>query len=182
MTTLYSVTIQAFPATTDEQKGFIDNKTFVQYGYDNTNTYQESQIKTRGNLRYRTLVDTISMVANPDIQNATAVGADAKTDGTSFTFDVSFQSSGQPTLVVDDEVLFGVDALAEIIAMALIKSYTIRADVFDPTVSTGYPDVLGNYPPEVVRMGDRFELMEVDALAADVDTAKANITITTTEI
>jgi hypothetical protein len=176
--TSYSVTIAGVVAASPSD-GFIDNTKLEQYmaaGAPAT-TYVQAQAKERGNYRFRFLQQAVQFEANVYMENMDAPGGTGATAPTSFSF-TAVVERGDDVLVTRDETnagatLTGVACLKRWVARALVRQQTQMGVIYDPTEGT----TKGNTTP-AARYGARIEPIVVGALAADLPTAEALITIT----
>jgi hypothetical protein len=178
--TIYKVTINQYAAPGENQGGFIDAKSVIKYGLIEGLTYDQCKDKKRANMRWYAIMEALSLEANPFFNNITATGATVALPATSFYFEVTYATAGQPTITRDGSVFTGAEAIKQMIAEALIVSFNPRCETFDPTMTDEinspyhFQGVIASH----LAVGPRWEILSVGALAASVDEAKANITVT----
>lgn len=170
--TIYKVTITPFSVSGANQGGFLDNKLVQQYGLKSGLTFAQCQDKRRANLRWNDIVESLALDANPIIQNIQATGGAVDAAPTSFYFEVSYTAAGMPSTVRNGVTLTGVECIKQWVAEGMINDSMDQCEVFDPTL-TDYTDV-----EPAIAVGPRFMILDIGRLAATVDAAKANITVT----
>lgn len=181
MQTTYRVTIQGATAPAPGN-GFIDNRKIEDYMAAGSTpvTYAQAEAKERANMRYETLIAKIQQFANIYVSDIAAPNANAITEATTFSFTATVEH-GASSLVTQDEInpgdtISGVAALRRAVARALVVSKTDFGEVYDPTVSTAP----GN-PAAVPRRGPRISRIEFGALANNLTSAEALVTVTSIE-
>jgi hypothetical protein len=179
--TWFRVTINGAAApTTAPKDGFIDNKsieTYVGEGSAAPTTLVQTTAKERANIRFKFLQQQLQLEGNVYIQDIVATGGSSVAAPTSFVF-TAVSERGDEMLFTRDETasgapLTGIPALTRMIARALCEARTINAMVFDPTKTP----TAGNSTPEA-RFGQRNVAVEVGAVASNLTTAAATVTIT----
>lgn len=127
--------------------------------------------KARANARWRFVIEQLHRDTSPVfIQAVDQVGADVDTPPSEVQLTVAYDRSWQIYTYDEDNnnaIIEGEYAIRRAVARALTKSETRSLVVYDPTSNSG-----------IVR-GNRDELVEIGALAADLATAEANITVET---
>ncbi len=111
--------------------GFID-ATKIEYYTTDVPATQDSLDKERANLRYIQTVNNLHMMANMNISNIVALGADESTPPTVFSFDVDVDR-GDSVLMTHDEtangvLIYGNAALKRCVARALSTDFTIETE------------------------------------------------------
>jgi hypothetical protein len=179
---IYSVSITPFDVGTEDQTtlGFVDNVTVEQYLAEAAQpegfTLSQSQAKTQGNLRWKFILQSLALMANPYVLDVVANGATISTDATTFTFDVYFERDSAVTcLDVNSNVLTGIDAVQWMIAEALATTYTDVVEYYDPTVTDGYQN--GNTVQDDY-CDRRVGTLVTGALSDNTTDATANVTVT----
>ena len=177
---IYRVAITPFLGLQPNQEGFIDHVTVRSYGVTvgGGMTYDMSEDKRRANTRFRRIIDTVGNAANMNIMNLQGPDGTAKTEASSFSFDVYFDKPELPAITVDGVDLNGADALMHLVAEALCIASIDRVEVFDPTETQGFPKADGGFTDSTIRTGARWVHLDIGALAENVDAAKTHITIT----
>jgi hypothetical protein len=183
MHALYNVSIAAFTAGISAQPtlGFVDNTTVQQYlalnGAPTNFTLGQSEAKTQGNWRWKYILQSLALMANPYVSNMTATGGAANADPTNFSFDVYFErDSAVTTYDNNGNVLIGAPAVAFVVASALAVTQSPVLEYYDPTLSTTVQDDLTTGPWDYD--DQRVGTLVIGALAVDAPTALANITVT----
>jgi hypothetical protein len=145
--TLYLITITNSLGGVAPSDGFIDDQQIDNYAVNLVSTpasltYLLSQANRRGNLRYREIINQLSLVSNCYIVRDTIVKPSATyhTEATSFAFQIIVEhgdaSLSTPNESVPGTFLTGVACLKRCVARALTVTLTRTVDVFDPTNST----------------------------------------------
>jgi hypothetical protein len=180
---IYNVSIAAFNVgTSDATKlGFVDTTTVPQYlaqaAQPANFTLAQSQAKYRGNLRWKYILQSMALMANPYVSNMTATGAAINADATTFSFDVYFERDSAVTTVDNNNnVLNGSAAVQWVVAQALANTYTDNVEYYNPTLTTSYQNGAATQPFDY--NDQNVGALITGPLAADVPTAAANITVT----
>lgn len=178
--TIYSVTITPYATVDADQGGFIDPQSVTQYGLKPGLTFAQCMDKKRGNMRWNDIVESLSLSANAFIDNITTPGAAVDTAPTSVSFEVSYVAAGNPSIVRDNVVLLGVDAVKQMIAEALITTSFDQCEVFDPTMTDPIDSVYHFQGVIAAHLacGPRFMVLDIGKLANDVTSAKSHISVT----
>ena len=173
-------TIGAAPAS-----GFIDNNLVATYGLAATPTvpatFSASEDKRRANWRYTFITQFLGIMCNAYTMDFASPGADANTPPTTFGFNLQVER-GDAVLYTADELnpgqfLTGAAAIKRCVARALCQTETHETDVFDPTASVGYGNLISP-SVSVPRAASRIENLTIGALFAGVASAAATITVT----
>lgn len=178
--TFYSVaiaqTLGASPAT-----GFIDHHRVETYGLDASPTFVSSfslaEDKRRGNWRYKFITQNLGLTFNAYTLDIVATGADANTPATTFNFNLQIER-GDSVLYTPDELnagqfLTGAAAITRCIARALCQTETVETDVYDPTATVGYGNLIVPSVP-APRVASRIEKLTIGGLFAGVAAAETS--------
>jgi|SRR5476651_130725 len=182
MQTIYNVSIAAFTGmSTQATLGFVDNTTVAQYlalSPAPTNfTLGQSEAKTQGNWRWKYILQSLALMANPYVMNMIATGGAANTDPTNFSFDVYFERDSAVTTVDNNgNILVGAPAVQFVVASALSVTQSPVLEYYDPTLSTTVQDDLTTGPWDYD--DQRVGTLVIGALAANAAAALSNITVT----
>ncbi len=178
--TTYKVTITPFTTSAVNQGGFIDNVLVQYYGLIPGLTFEQCQDKRRANLRWFDIMEALSLDANANFKNITAVGASVNSPATSFKFEVFYPSAGMPTTVRNGVTLTGIDCVTRWIAEALIVGSKDQCEVFDPTLTEEIAEKFhtDGVVSAHIAVGPRFMVLDVGQLASSIDDATAHITVT----
>lgn len=145
----------------------------VSYPYSQVASLVLSEAKARANERWNLLTKLLGSEVSPShVGGIEAPGATIDAEATEISFTVTYQDFN--AIYTYDELnnnalLKGIPAVKRWVARALITNRNIVIPVFDPThvtVGTTY-----------FERGERVESLVVAALAADLATAEANITV-----
>jgi len=142
--------------------------TFANTGYT---TLALSQAKQRANSRWNTLVKELNFIANTiGLGDVNITGANLNTQGTEIDFLVSYQNMS--VVYTYDELnnnalLTDVAALQRVVARVLCETRIETVPVFNPTL-----DSVHNF-----QIGYQVQNLTIGALAADIPTANATITV-----
>jgi hypothetical protein len=185
----YSVSINNSLTNSTPSDGFVDNITIEKYEASMESTPSGLTLllckaKRRGNVRFRNIIQQIQLVANCHIPTNTITNgsATAKTEGTSFAFQV-YAERGDASLITADELnagqfLTSTTCLARCVARALIADTFQAIDVYDPTSA----DSLGTLGAS--QSAPRFashiyaaSAFEIGAYQADLATAQSYVTV-----
>lgn len=154
---LYSITIANGNTTTAPHDGFVDNLTIENY-YGTAGTSLETapsgldvalcKAKVRANLRFREIINQLSIVSNCYIASKAGVttpnvtsDATAKTEATSFAFWIIVEH-GDASLSTPDEFnagqfLTSTNCIKRCVARALLNDMLRQVAYFDPTATSG---------------------------------------------
>lgn len=188
-TKIYSVSVANAAGSTNEEKGFLDNKKVSDYSdFDISTqpvegeTLEQYKIKARGLVRYNQMC--LNLQRGLDyLGEVETTGANHITPPTKLEFKVAYsQPDGLCVQVADsdyeeDEEIFktrdgrvffkGTKAIKRLIAMVLVDDYTVIANYFDNTKTpSGNP------------LGWQLKELVVKGPIADLETAEALVTIT----
>jgi hypothetical protein len=182
MTTIYNVSIAAYTVDTSQQQnlGFVDNTTPAQYLAAGTQPsdfdLSHSLAKVQGNLRWKFILQSMALMANPYVSNIVATGAAMDTDATTFAFDVYFERDAAVTTTdASGNVLTGSAAVQYVVAEVMATTYNAQVSYYDPTKTNSLQNgvtVTADYCDQ--RIGQ----VTAGALAADMTTALSKITVT----
>lgn len=159
--------------------GFIDHNRIEQYmgaaSPTIPTTVANSISKERANIRYDNMVSTLGLLGNLYIVQNVAVGADANTPATSYTF-LLISEHGDSVLSTPDELNVGATLTgAAAIKRAIARSFMINnidfGDYYDPTTTS--PDAT---------YGIRIEKVTAGALTTTISAGETAITVTPTVI
>jgi hypothetical protein len=187
----YSISINNSNTNSSPSDGFVDNKTVEQYevgtGLETTPsglTLTLTKAKRRGNVRWRNIIQQLGLVGNCYVPTNTINNgsATAKTEGTSFAFQV-YAEHGDASLITADELnpgqfLTSITCLARCVARALIADVFQEIDVYDPTSA----DSIGTFgaTTSVPRFGSHIyaaSAFEIGAYESDLATAQGFVTV-----
>lgn len=130
---VYSVEIASTGAL---DEGFIDPKTTQDYTDFNAEAGEVSdyEAKAKGWIRWRNLIEKLSsMHVIDDVMDIEIPGATSLTAPSSIKFFLTYD--GEPFLrLADDSVIYGEDAVKEMISFVLTHDYDMLAMVWNPTV------------------------------------------------
>ncbi len=201
--TLYHIILSNLYVNAAPGNGFVDNLKITDYGQDLVTTpagltLALSEAKSRGNFRFREIINQISIVCNAylSLQPSstsnpyapyTISDATYKTEATVFQFWLIIEH-GDASLVTADEYnagqfLTGAACLQRCIARAFLLDAFREWDIFDPTETT----TLGASPTgygsttSVIRYGDRIYIaanFEIGPYASSLSNANAAINVT----
>lgn len=154
---LYSITITNGNTTTAPHDGFVDNLTIENY-YGTAGTSLETtpgsltlalcKAKVRGNLRFRDIINQLSMVSNCYIASKAGVTTpNTVSDGTALAEPTSFQfwimvEHGDASLSTPDEFnagqfLTSTNCIKRCVARALLNDMLRQVAYFDPSATSG---------------------------------------------
>lgn len=187
--TLYSITITNGNTNSAPQDGFVDNKRIEDYGLNLISTPVSltlalSKAKRRGNLRYREIINQLSIVGNMYVvDNSFTSDATYHTEATSFAFQVIVEH-GDASLTTPDELnagqfLTGAACITRCVARALINDMQRQTDFFDPTNATSTPvgtTSVTRYGTRIWPAGTSGSTFESGAYAANLPSATGMIT------
>lgn len=148
--------------------GFVDHTKPEEYSAFPTNNTLSLQ-KERANMRWEEVVRQVSEKISPVyVLEIEATGADQ--DNPATLFSVTFGYDREEYIFTEDEdnpgtTLSAVDAVKRWVARALIVDLVENRYIY-------YPDVVNGNP-----QGAMIENVTADAIAADLATAEANITV-----
>jgi hypothetical protein len=130
---VYSVEIASTGAL---DGGFIDPKTTQDYSDFNAEAGEvaDYEAKAKGWIRWRNLIEKLSeMHVIDDVMDIEIPGASSLVAPTSIKFFLTYD--GEPSVrVSDDSILYGEDAVKEMISFVLTHDYDMLAMVWNPTV------------------------------------------------
>lgn len=130
---VYSVEIASTGAL---DEGFIDPKTTQDYSDFNAEAGEVSdyEAKAKGWIRWRNLIEKLSsMHVIDDVMDIEIPGATSLTAPSSIKFFLTYD--GEPSLrLADDSVIYGEDAVKEMVSFVLTHDYDMLAMVWNPTV------------------------------------------------
>ena len=187
----YSISITNSLTNSAPSDGFIDNMTVEKYeasaGLETTPsglTLTLCKAKRRGNVRFRNIVQQIQLVANCYIPTNTITNgsATAKTEGTSFAFQV-YAEHGDASLITADELnpgqfLMSTTCLARCVARALIADTFQEIDVYDPTANDSIGTLgASQAAPRFASHIYAASAFEVGAYQADLATAQSYVSV-----
>ena len=186
----YSITITNSNSNSSPQDGFVDNVTVEKYeataGLETTPsglTLTLCKAKRRGNVRYRNIIQQIQLVANCYVAtNSITTDATAKTEGTSFVFQV-YAERGDDSLITADELnagefLTSTTCLARCVARALIADTFQEIDVYDPTASDSIGTLgASQAAPRFASHIYAASAFEIGAYESDLASAQAMVTV-----
>jgi len=141
-------------------------------------TFANSTAKERGNQRFVSMIAQLQLMANCDLVEIVATGANANTAPSKFEFDLVFEH-GDSVLVTNDEsnpgeVLTGIDAIKRCIARMMIEDREDFSDIYDPTESTTPTN-----DESIPRVGVRIAHMITGQLVNNLTSGEENITVST---
>lgn len=175
---LYAVSIAAVPLAAP-RNGFIDPISIQQYMAQGSSptTLAQSEAKTRANIRFMSMVETMQVETNLYIDNVETPGANAVTEPSQINF-VVIAEKGEDDIVIADEnnpgaYLTGIAAIRRMIARSLTHSRDTRWITYDPV-----PVAAPGNSTLAVRVGYRFQDISVGKIATSLTTAESYITIT----
>lgn len=181
MGTTYDISITAINNAAPAD-GFIDPTTAYTYmdrDGDSPATLAAAKAKFRANMRYLAVISQITQMCNFRVLSVTPTGADADTPPTTLTMQIEVENDGH--VITEDEdnlgvYLTGAAAIERCVARAMISSKARAGDYYDPTATQGR-DVDGAastpLPKGIVSAKET-----IGALAADLATAEAAVTVT----
>ena len=130
---VYSVEIASTGALDD---GFIDPKTTQDYSDFNAEAGEvaDYESKAKGWIRWRNLIEKLSeMHVINDVMDIEIPGASSLVAPTSIKFFLTYD--GEPSVrLADDSILYGEDAIKEMVSFVLTHDYDMLAMVWNPTV------------------------------------------------
>ena len=130
---VYSVEIASTGAL---DGGFIDPKTTQDYSDFNAEAGEvaDYESKAKGWIRWRNLIEKLSeMHVINDVMDIEIPGASSLVAPTSIKFFLTYD--GEPSVrLADDSILYGEDAIKEMISFVLTHDYDMMAMVWNPTV------------------------------------------------
>lgn len=130
---VYSVEIASTGAL---DGGFIDPKTTQDYSDFNAEAGEvaDYEAKAKGWIRWRNLIEKLSeMHVIDDVMDIEIPGASSLVAPTSIKFFLTYD--GEPSVrLSDDSILYGEDAVKEMISFVLTHDYDMLAMVWNPTV------------------------------------------------
>jgi hypothetical protein len=146
--------------------GFIDNETPREYsktvGFPSTES--GSLAKTRANIRWKEIIQRLSLQITPQIMEITKIGAGPDTAPTQISF----------TLVYDrEDFLYTTD---EVTHTALIGENAIRRDIAR-ALTNNVSHNIQVYVPSVDNFEDRVQWVFANGIAANIAEAEAHIVV-----
>ncbi len=184
----YTITI-AGNSNVSPADGFIDNNSASSYilaGVDGTYDVEagwatnlaDALAKARANLRWKTLIEQISLTVNPyAIQNITATGATSSASATSLVFTLVYDRPDY--LYAYDELnpglmLYNNDAIQRWVARALLVNINVdNYPILDPTAVIGPAAHYG----QSLQPLNAAPLYSTGTLAGDIAAATAAVTV-----
>lgn len=150
LSTFYTVAINRIAGSGDSA-GFVDATSVQKYMVSNvtSNSIVDSMNKTRANIRYKNIIETLQSMGNIYVPTVTSDGA-INSSPTVITLTLEVER-GDDILITQDELnageyLYGIDAIKRCVARGLMKTrndYTYS--VFDPTLTpANINGVIGN--------------------------------------
>ena len=170
---VYSVEIASTGAL---DGGFIDPKTTQDYSDFNAEAGEvaDYEAKAKGWIRWRNLIEKLSeMHVIDDVMDIEIPGASSLVSPTSIKFFLTYD--GEPSVrLSDDSILYGEDAVKEMISFVLTHDYDMLAMVWNPTVvKQGEKDLMPK--------GAEFKFIKVPKLFSGV-AAKNAVTVKTFDV
>lgn len=170
---VYSVEIASTGAL---DGGFIDPKTTQDYSDFNAEAGEvaDYEAKAKGWIRWRNLIEKLSeMHVIDDVMDIEIPGASSLVAPTSIKFFLTYD--GEPSVrVSDDSILYGEDAVKEMISFVLTHDYDMLAMVWNPTVvKQGEKDLMPK--------GAEFKFIKAPKLFSGV-AAKNAVTVKTFDV
>jgi hypothetical protein len=166
----------------DPADGFIDHQKMQTHMAAGSmpSTADHGRAKRRGNSRWESILASITLDFNLAITDLVATGATATTEATSFEFTATVDRAGAIATADENnpgDTLVDGPALRRLVARALMIERTDRHDFIDLTETAakgpGY-----NEGAMAARYAEQIEDTEVGALAGDLATAEAAVTVT----
>ena len=161
--------------STDPSNGFIDPR--YPWSIDFNGVYADTNLlsyaKTRGNERWKNIVQQIELRTTPRFVNIDVTGGDQNTAPTSMSFTLDFD---RPEVIFDENPeqlpsaapLTGIAAITRWIARALIMDRTNNVQVYKPETASKFNIVQG-----ISTM-----ILEIGQLCNTIADANAVITVT----
>ena len=170
---VYSVEIASTGALDD---GFIDPKTTQDYSDFNAEAGEvaDYESKAKGWIRWRNLIEKLSeMHVINDVMDIEIPGASSLVAPTSIKFFLTYD--GEPSVrLADDSILYGEDAIKEMVSFVLTHDYDMLAMVWNPTVvKQGEKDLMPK--------GAEFKFVKAPKLFSGV-AAKNAVTVKTFDV
>ena len=170
---VYSVEIASTGALDD---GFIDPKTTQDYSDFNAEAGEvaDYEAKAKGWIRWRNLIEKLSeMHVIDDVMDIEIPGASSLVAPTSIKFFLTYD--GEPSVrLADDSILYGEDAVKEMISFVLAHDYDMLSMVWNPTVvKQGEKDLMPK--------GAEFKYVKASKLFSGV-AAKNAVTVKTFDV
>ena len=170
---VYSVEIASTGAL---DGGFIDPKTTQDYSDFNAEAGEvaDYEAKAKGWIRWRNLIEKLSeMHVIDDVMDIEIPGASSLVAPTSIKFFLTYD--GEPSVrLSDDSILYGEDAVKEMISFVLTHDYDMLAMVWNPTVvKQGEKDLMPK--------GAEFKFIKAPKLFSGV-AAKNAVTVKTFDV
>lgn len=170
---VYSVEIASTGAL---DGGFIDPKTTQDYSDFNAEAGEvaDYEAKAKGWIRWRNLIEKLSeMHVIDDVMDIEIPGASSLVAPTSIKFFLTYD--GEPSVrLADDSILYGEDAVKEMISFVLAHDYDMLAMVWNPTVvKQGEKDLMPK--------GAEFKFVKAPKLFSGV-AAKNAVTVKTFDV
>jgi hypothetical protein len=168
---------------------FADDAVLVRLGWDTFTQIaapiypadiDASLSKARGNMRWEAIIQKMSERAVPRaVTSIRKPGATIDTQATEFSFTVSYMNIGH-LYTIDENTQLPIEGTAAIkrwIARALVQTVRTNRYVIDPTARPANPPSTA-----LLINGSRIDFVTAEAIAADLATAEANITVTPIEL
>lgn len=182
LSTSYRVEIAQITGAGDAA-GFVDPTRVENYIVAGAaaGTYAQHTDKERGNYRYKALIQAVQSMGNLYVSDVVLTGGSPAAAPTKVAFTLTAER-GDGMLITADENNAGqelteADAIKRCLARALIQGRTnLMCDIYDPTSTTGPKN--GTTSATAVRTGPRVTTINVAALANNLTTASAAITVT----
>ena len=170
---VYSVEIASTGAL---DGGFIDPKTTQDYSDFNAEAGEvaDYEAKAKGWIRWRNLIEKLSeMHVIDDVMDIEIPGASSLVAPTSIKFFLTYD--GEPSVrLADDSILYGEDAIKEMVSFVLTHDYDMLAMVWNPTVvKQGEKDLMPK--------GAEFKFVKAPKLFSGV-AAKNAVTVKTFDV
>ena len=170
---VYSVEIASTGAL---DGGFIDPKTTQDYSDFNAEAGEvaDYESKAKGWIRWRNLIEKLSeMHVIDDVMDIEIPGASSLVAPTSIKFFLTYD--GEPSVrLADDSILYGEDAIKEMVSFVLTHDYDMLAMVWNPTVvKQGEKDLMPK--------GAEFKFVKAPKLFSGV-AAKNAVTVKTFDV
>lgn len=170
---VYSVEIASTGALDD---GFIDPKTTQDYSDFNAEAGEvaDYEAKAKGWIRWRNLIEKLSEIhVIDDVMDIEIPGASSLVAPTSIKFFLTYD--GEPSVrLADDSILYGEDAIKEMVSFVLTHDYDMLAMVWNPTVvKQGEKDLMPK--------GAEFKFIKAPKLFSGV-AAKNAVTVKTFDV
>ena len=182
LSTSYRVEIAQITGSGDAA-GFVDPTRVENYiaAGATAGTYAQHTDKERGNYRYKAILQAVQAMGNLYVSDIELTGGSPAAAPTKVAFTLTAER-GDGMLITADEnnagqELTGAAAIERCIARALIQGrQNLMCDIFDSTTTTAPKN--GATSTTAVRTGPRVTTINIAALANNLTTAEAAITVT----